>query len=114
MAASTAAATAANDADSDEEEEGDDDQDDDVHSSHLSLQSMQFDYSEKCGDDLRCARCRFVLEEPVIQSSCGERWHNNCYKQTMYEQTCLGVWGTLWGIVLQRAVITACSPVYCN
>ena len=90
MAASTAAATAANDADSDEEAEDDDNRANDVLSSHLvSLQSMQFDYSDKYGDDLRCARCRLVLEEPVIQSSCGERWHNNCYKLTMYEQTSL-------------------------
>jgi hypothetical protein len=59
-------------------------QDDDIGSTLTGLvQTLQFDYKDRLGNDLRCALCQAVLAEPVIQAICGERLHSKCYKQIM-------------------------------
>jgi hypothetical protein len=86
-----AAAILGNAADGDAEEEDDDDAATSAsHNVHVGsqLESLQFVYVEKCGEDVRCGKCRLVLEKPVIQSLCGERWHDKCYKLLMYEEPC--------------------------
>jgi hypothetical protein len=31
-------------------------------------------------DSLRCAACREILKIPILQASCGDRWHESCFK----------------------------------
>lgn len=67
-----------------------DDTDDDDKSDRATGDDMQREpekYAEHVVETLRCAQCKKVLESPVLQASCGERWHQPCFKAFKYVVT---------------------------
>ena len=66
------------------DDEGDDEGDDDECGDVADESSFEYHDREHVADSLRCTGCREVLKAPVLQASCGERWHKLCFKKFKY------------------------------
>ena len=80
--------------DSGEQDDDDDDDDDDDGKAALpnhrgTTQVAADNYVNHVTDALRCAECKGILQIPILQATCGDRWHEVCFKTSKYLTSCM-------------------------